>query len=76
MEAKDYAVVQCAKTQQYFLLGAERVEEISQATGRQLQVKQVIQGKCIHVLHFILFLLSPYLEAEWKVTLIQSRIHL
>ncbi|XP_072022668.1 isoleucine--tRNA ligase, mitochondrial-like, partial [Amphiura filiformis] len=44
MSARDYAVVLCVKTGQHFMLGAERVSEIAQAIGRQLEVKQVIQG--------------------------------
>ena len=45
MQARDYAIVQCAKTGQHLLIGAERVEEISQKIGRQLEVKQIIPGK-------------------------------
>ena len=33
------------KTGQHLLFGAERVEEISQKIGRQLEIKQIITGK-------------------------------
>ena len=45
MQARDYAIVQCAKTGQHLLIGAERVEEISLKIGRQMEVKQIIQGE-------------------------------